>query len=211
MRRRAMRRSLSSCDSPGPRVPTPPPRRSRCCHMPRMRGRLYSSCASSTWSFPSALTACWAKMSRISWVRSTTRAESAFSSVRCCTGSSSSSTSSTIPSESRHEAVVREHLLELIPEGYAAEFAGDEAFLFAPVQRRDVPLVVLAGHYDTVPAQDNVPGRITDGAVHGLGAADMKGGVAVALELVRDIAAGASSTVDVAFLLFGREELPAQF
>ena len=34
--------------------------------MPRMRGRLYSSCASSTWSFPSALTACWAKMSRIS-------------------------------------------------------------------------------------------------------------------------------------------------
>ncbi len=116
-----------------------------------------------------------------------------------------------IPSESRHEAVVREHLLELIPDGYAAEFAGDEAFLFAPVQRRDVPLVVLAGHYDTVPAQDNVPGRITDGVVHGLGAADMKGGVAVALELVRDIADGASSHADVAFLLFGREELPAQF
>ena len=33
-RRRASRRSVSSCDSPGPRVPTPPPRRSRCCHMP---------------------------------------------------------------------------------------------------------------------------------------------------------------------------------
>ena len=41
--------------------------------MPRMRGRLYSSCASSTWSLPSALLACWAKMSRISCVRSTTR------------------------------------------------------------------------------------------------------------------------------------------
>ena len=41
--------------------------------MPRMRGRLYSSCASSTWSLPSALAACWAKMSRISCVRSTTR------------------------------------------------------------------------------------------------------------------------------------------
>ena len=49
--------------------------------MPRMRGRLYSSCASSTCSFPSALTACWAKMSRISCVRSTTRASSAFSSA----------------------------------------------------------------------------------------------------------------------------------
>ena len=63
--------------------------------MPRMRGRLYSSCASSTWSFPSALTACWAKMSRISCVRSTTRAASASSSARCCVGSSSSSTSRT--------------------------------------------------------------------------------------------------------------------
>ena len=42
----------------------------------------------------------------------------------------------------------------------------------------------LVGHYDTVPAQDNVPGRIAGGAVHGCGATDMKGGVAVALELV---------------------------
>jgi len=41
---------------------------------------MYSSCASSTWSFPSALTACWAKMSRMSRVRSTTRAFSSFSS-----------------------------------------------------------------------------------------------------------------------------------
>ena len=85
-RRRAIRRSVSSCDSPGPRVPTPPPSRSRCCHMPRIRGRLYSSCASSTWSLPSALTACWAKMSRISSARSTTRAWSSFSSMRCCDG-----------------------------------------------------------------------------------------------------------------------------
>ena len=101
IRRRASRRSVSSWLSPGPRVPTPPPTapvpppsRSRCCHMPRMRGRLYSSCASSTCSLPSALRACWAKMSRISCVRSTTRAVRASSSFRCCAGLSSSSTSS---------------------------------------------------------------------------------------------------------------------
>ena len=29
---------------------------------------------------------------------------------------------------------------------------------------------MLAGHYDTVPAQDNLPGRIAEGAVHGCGA-----------------------------------------
>src|SRR5882672_12269248 len=116
-----------------------------------------------------------------------------------------------IPSESRDEVAVRDHLLGLVPDGYAVEFAGDEVFLFARERRPDAPLVVLAGHYDTVPAQDNVPGRIVDGIVHGLGAADMKGGVAVALELVRDLATESPGATDVALLLFGREELPAQF
>ena len=67
---------------------------------------------------------------------------------------------------------------------------------------------MLAGHYDTVPAQENVPGLIEDGAVHGCGASDMKGGVAVALELVRELAEHDPGPVDVALLLFGREELP---
>jgi succinyl-diaminopimelate desuccinylase len=116
-----------------------------------------------------------------------------------------------IPSESRHEAAIREHLLSVVPPSYAAEFAGDEAFLHARERRPDVPLVVLAGHYDTVPAQENVPGRIENGAVHGLGATDMKGGVAVAVELVRDLAVEAPAAADVALLLFGREELPPQF
>ena len=46
--------------------------------------------------------------------------------------------------------------------------------------------------------------------MHGCGASDMKGGVAVALELVRDLADGDPGPVDVALLLFGREELPPQ-
>ena len=72
--------------------------------MPRIRGRLYSSCASSTWSFPSALVACWAKMSRISCVRSTTRAVERVLERVCCAGSSSSSTSSTSASRPRRPA-----------------------------------------------------------------------------------------------------------
>lgn len=116
-----------------------------------------------------------------------------------------------IPSESRSEQAVRDYLLALVPPMFAPEFAGDEVFLFARERRPSHPLVVLAGHYDTVPAQDNIPGRIADGAVHGLGASDMKGGVAVAVELVRELAAGDASAVDVALLLFGREELPPEF
>ncbi len=115
-----------------------------------------------------------------------------------------------IPSESGHEAEIREHLLGLVPSTLTPEYADDEAFLFVPERRPDAPLVVLAGHYDTVPKQGNLPGHIADGAVHGLGASDMKGGVAVALELVRDLAIAPSGPYDVALLLFGREELPAE-
>ena len=61
--------------------------------------------------------------------------------------------------------------------------------------------VVLAGHVDTVPAQENIPGSIADGSVHGLGASDMKGGVAVMLELARDGVPGR-------YVFFTREEVP---
>jgi succinyl-diaminopimelate desuccinylase len=53
---------------------------------------------------------------------------------------------------------------------------------------------------------------MVDGAVVGLGASDMKGGLAVLLELVRDLdAQGIEPEVDLALLLFGKEELPAEF
>jgi succinyl-diaminopimelate desuccinylase len=113
-----------------------------------------------------------------------------------------------IPSESGAEARIREHLLALVPPRLTADYAHDEAFLFVPERRADAPLVVLAGHYDTIPAQDNLPGRLDDGAVHGLGASDMKGGVAVAIELARDLDESVRGPYDVALLLFGREELP---
>ena len=57
---------------------------------------------------------------------------------------------------------------------------GDTCVLAGP---DDAP-VLLAGHLDTVPAQGNRPGRIEGGRVHGLGASDMKGALAVMLELV---------------------------
>ena len=114
-----------------------------------------------------------------------------------------------IPSQSGHEDAIRERLFELVPPGWTTEYAGDEAFLFAPSRRTGSPLVVLVAHYDTVPAQDNLPGRIADGVVYGLGASDMKGGLAVALELSRDHDPG-SASCDLALLLFGREELPAE-
>jgi succinyl-diaminopimelate desuccinylase len=71
------------------------------------------------------------------------------------------------------------------------------------------PLVILAGHLDTVPAQDNLPGRREDRHVVGLGASDMKGGLAVMIEFARWLAAAPAPALDFGFLFFPREELPA--
>jgi succinyl-diaminopimelate desuccinylase len=116
-----------------------------------------------------------------------------------------------IESESLHEEAIRSHLLRLVPPAFELACEADEAFLFLPARRRGLPLVVLAGHYDTVPAQDNLPGELTDDAVVGLGASDMKGGLAVAVELVRDLADDGGLVYDVGLLLFGREELPVEY
>ena len=117
-----------------------------------------------------------------------------------------------IPSESRHEAEIAAHVVSLVPPGFEREYSSDDAFVFAPPRREGRELVVLAGHYDTVPAQENIPGRIEDGAVVGLGASDMKGGLAVLLELARELEErGAEPAVDLALLVFGKEELPAEF
>jgi succinyl-diaminopimelate desuccinylase len=83
-------------------------------------------------------------------------------------------------------------------------FDDGETVLFA--KRGGKPLILLAGHTDTVPAQGNLPGRIEDGAVVGLGSTDMKSGLAVMIELAR-WAADTELAYDLALLFFPREEL----
>jgi succinyl-diaminopimelate desuccinylase len=106
-------------------------------------------------------------------------------------------------SESREEAALAAHVLSLLP---GARDAGDTCVLAGVTERGERPLVLLAGHLDTVPAQGNRPGRNADGAVFGLGASDMKSGVAVMIETA--LADAAARTVDLGFVFFGREELP---
>ena len=107
-----------------------------------------------------------------------------------------------IPSESRNEQAIYEHLRDIVTLEKA--YDDGESLIFA--RRAGKELVLLAGHTDTVPAQGNLPGRIEDGAVVGLGASDMKGGLAVMVELAR-WAATAELAYDVGFLFFPREEI----
>jgi succinyl-diaminopimelate desuccinylase len=100
-----------------------------------------------------------------------------------------------VPSESRSEAAIVALVRELLPGD--ALFDDDEVLLYCDPRAP----VVLAGHLDTVPAQGNIPGRLSDGAVHGLGASDMKAGIAVMIELAR-------AGLPARYLFFTREEVP---
>jgi succinyl-diaminopimelate desuccinylase len=114
-----------------------------------------------------------------------------------------------VASESRSEAELAAYVLDVLARapGGAARDAGDTCVLAGVTERRgDRPLVLLAGHLDTVPAQGNFPGRLEDGVVHGLGAADMKAALAIMVELA--LAPPPGATVDLGFVFFGREELP---
>lgn len=65
--------------------------------------------------------------------------------------------------------------------------------------------VVIAGHLDTVPLNDNLPSRIEGEVLHGLGSCDMKAGDAVALKL----ATVAEPNRDITFVLYECEEIEA--
>ena len=113
-----------------------------------------------------------------------------------------------IHSPSREEGALADYVAEAMPwepawrEGETLWYRSGAA---------DRPLVVLAGHLDTVPANGNFPGRRDDGVVHGLGASDMKGGLAVMIELARALAADrAEPRVATGFLFFPREELAVE-
>lgn len=66
--------------------------------------------------------------------------------------------------------------------------------------------VLLAGHTDTVPANDNATPRIEGDTLWGLGSTDMKAGLAVMLELARTVT---DPVVDVSYVFYAAEEVAA--
>lgn len=68
--------------------------------------------------------------------------------------------------------------------------------------------VVIAGHLDTVPVNDNLPSRLDDhGILWGRGTVDMKGGCAVLLKLAAELEHPA---VDVTWVWYDNEEVAAE-
>ena len=67
--------------------------------------------------------------------------------------------------------------------------------------------VVIAGHLDTVPVNDNLPARRDGALLYGLGTCDMKGGDAVILRLAATVPEPAC---DVTYILYEAEEIAAE-
>ncbi|MFI5052784.1 MAG: M20/M25/M40 family metallo-hydrolase, partial [Acidimicrobiia bacterium] len=72
--------------------------------------------------------------------------------------------------------------------------------------------VVLGGHLDTVPSNGNAMARVEGDVLHGLGSADMLGGVAVLLRLAEALQAEPDrARHDVTLALYVCEEVADEF
>ncbi len=67
--------------------------------------------------------------------------------------------------------------------------------------------LILAGHTDTVPGDTESGSRIEGDTCWGLGSADMKGGIAVMLELARSVS---DYAIDATWVFYAREEVASE-
>lgn len=117
-----------------------------------------------------------------------------------------------IPSVSRSEAAIADAIQQcLAPLGHLA-VERDGNCLVARTDLGRAERVLVCGHIDTVPEAANLPHRleVVDGEqrLAGLGACDMKGGVAVLLALAATVAAPVH---DVTYVLYDSEEIAERF
>jgi succinyl-diaminopimelate desuccinylase len=113
-----------------------------------------------------------------------------------------------IPSVSHEEAGLASYVegaLEGVP-WLTVERVGDNVVARTTLERPS--RVVLGGHLDTVPGGPDQKVRVTGDVLHGLGAADMKGGLAVYLDLARTVSEPAC---DVTYVFYAGEEVDARF
>ncbi len=109
-----------------------------------------------------------------------------------------------IPSESRHEQQIADAVEAALRNCAHLEVRRFGNTVVARTEMGRKERVVLAGHLDTVPAAGNLPHRIEDGKLLGLGANDMKGGVAVALRCAHEVTAPSR---DVTYVFYECEEI----
>jgi len=109
-----------------------------------------------------------------------------------------------IPSVSRSEAALADHIEKLLGgcRWLDLQRVGDNVIARTELGRDR--RVVIAGHLDTVPPAGNETPRIVGDTLYGLGSADMKGGLAVMLDLATRVS---DPHVDVTWCFYRGEEI----
>jgi succinyl-diaminopimelate desuccinylase len=112
-----------------------------------------------------------------------------------------------IRSVSRGEAAIADHVEEVLRRlpHLTVDRVGDNVVGRTQLGREH--RLVVAGHLDTVPPSDNASPRVEGDVLWGLGSADMKGGLAVMLDLAEAVP---DPAVDVSWVFYASEELAAE-
>ena len=113
-----------------------------------------------------------------------------------------------IPSVSHDEAALADHVearLRAAPTGLEVTRVGHNVVARTPTAHPQ--RLLLAGHLDTVPPAANATPRVDGDVLWGVGSADMKGGLAVMLDLAAAPAVLEPRRVDVTFVFYVCEEV----
>ncbi|AGZ45955.1 succinyl-diaminopimelate desuccinylase [Actinoplanes friuliensis] len=113
-----------------------------------------------------------------------------------------------IESVSRDETVIAGHVEDVLRQAphLSTERRGNTVMARTSLGREQ--RVVLAGHLDTVPLNDNFPSTVVDDLIYGCGASDMKSGVALALHLAATLP---EPGYDITYLFYEAEEIESQY
>ncbi len=114
-----------------------------------------------------------------------------------------------IPSPIGEEGALCDHVEERLTASLGADAITrfHDSLIVHAVARDDAPQVALVGHLDTVRTQHDGPPRVEGNRLYGAGAADMKSGLAIMIELVERLDLD-SLPFGLTLIFYEREEGP---
>jgi succinyl-diaminopimelate desuccinylase len=114
-----------------------------------------------------------------------------------------------IPSPIGEEAALCDHVEERLTRSLGADAVTrfHDSLIVHATQRANAPRIALVGHLDTVRTQHDGPPRVDGDRLYGAGAADMKSGLAIMIELVERLDLR-SLPCELTLIFYEREEGP---
>jgi succinyl-diaminopimelate desuccinylase len=113
-----------------------------------------------------------------------------------------------IESVSRDEKLIADHVEDVLQQAAHLTTARHGHTVMARTDLGRGQRIILAGHLDTVPLNDNFPSTVVDDLIYGCGTSDMKSGVALALHLAATLP---DPCYDITYLFYEAEEIESKY